>query len=280
MSEKKQPIIDIHTHAFDTLLGWDFIPNEKIAELGLTTPNSIEEHTEISLKYLKEHNVKAVTFGPASKKWKKRAPNNIIHALPIETTSELASIESLKRSYENGELNLLGEITNQYRGLPPNHQSLGPYFKLANDLDISVLIHMGLAPPNITRSAWGFNYRSNLSNPFLLEDVMNKYPDLRICIAHACWPMLDSLLHMMFVYPNLYTDISMINWALTEKEFFRYFGRLVDAGFHKQILYGSDLAVWPDAIPVSIERTNNAPFLSEEQKRDIFYNNAKRFLKL
>ncbi len=277
MSKDKLPIIDIHAHAFNSLAGWDFVPKEKLT---LPLPNSIEEHTETSLSYFKENNVTAVTFGPASREWKKRAPNNIIHAIPIEVTSEPPTLESLKEAHENGELNLLGEITNQYRGLPPNDPSLDPYLKLANDLDVPVLIHMGLAPPRITYTMWGSKYRSSLSNPFLLEDVLNKYPDLRVCVAHACWPMLESMLHMLFIYPNLYTDISMINWVLTEKEFYYHFGRLVDAGFHTQILYGSDLAVWPDAIPISLERTRKAPFLSEEQKRDIFYNNAKRFLKL
>ena len=61
--------------------------------------------------------------------------------------------------------------------------------------------------------------------------------------------MLESLLHMLFTYPNLYTDISMINWVLTEKEFYYYFGRLIEAGFHEQIMYGSDLMIWPEIIP-------------------------------
>ena len=37
---------------------------------------------------------------------------------------------------------------------------------------------------------------------------------------------------------------------------------------------------WPRAIEVAIETIKTAPFLSEEQKRDIFYNNAARFLRL
>ena len=33
-------------------------------------------------------------------------------------------------------------------------------------------------------------------------------------------------------------------------------------------------------IEVAIDSITNAPFLSEEQKRDILYNNAARFLRL
>jgi hypothetical protein len=35
---------------------------------------------------------------------------------------------------------------------------------------------------------------------------------------------------------------------------------------------------WPEAIGWAVEAIEEAPFLSEEQKRDIFYHNAVRFL--
>lgn len=38
--------------------------------------------------------------------------------------------------------------------------------------------------------------------------------------------------------------------------------------------------VWPELIEISIAILEQAPFLSEEQKRDILYNNAARFLHL
>jgi uncharacterized protein len=45
-------------------------------------------------------------------------------------------------------------------------------------------------------------------------------------------------------------------------------------------MFGSDQMVWPGLIEPSIEIIEETPFLSEEQKRDIFYNNAARFLRL
>jgi uncharacterized protein len=44
-------------------------------------------------------------------------------------------------------------------------------------------------------------------------------------------------------------------------------------------MFGSDQMVWPGAIDIAIEEIRSADFLSEEQKRDIFYNNAVRFLR-
>jgi hypothetical protein len=45
-------------------------------------------------------------------------------------------------------------------------------------------------------------------------------------------------------------------------------------------MFGSDQMQWPDAIGVAIERIESATFLTPSQKRDIFYNNAVRFLRL
>jgi len=56
--------------------------------------------------------------------------------------------------------------------------------------------------------------------------------------------------------------------------------RLVDAGFGKRIMFGSDQMAWPGTIEVAIANVESASFLTAEQKRDIFYNNAARFLRL
>jgi len=55
---------------------------------------------------------------------------------------------------------------------------------------------------------------------------------------------------------------------------------LVNAGFSKRIMFGSDNMVWPQAVAEGIETINKASFLTAEQKRDILFNNAARFLRL
>ena len=45
-------------------------------------------------------------------------------------------------------------------------------------------------------------------------------------------------------------------------------------------MFGSDQMIWPDAVGMAIEGVESADFLTKEQKRDIFYNNAVRFLRL
>jgi predicted TIM-barrel fold metal-dependent hydrolase len=69
-------------------------------------------------------------------------------------------------------------------------------------------------------------------------------------------------------------------FVIGKEEFYYYLKRLIGAGFEKRILYGSDEMNWPEGIELSIKNVQNVPFLTQSQKRDIFYNNAVRFFKL
>lgn len=92
--------------------------------------------------------------------------------------------------------------------------------------------------------------------------------------------MGDAMIAMLFAHPQLYVDVGIIDWAYSEKDFYAYLKRLIDAGFERRIMFGSDNMVWPDAIGVAIERIRKAPFLDERQKQLILHDNAARFLRL
>lgn len=76
------------------------------------------------------------------------------------------------------------------------------------------------------------------------------------------------------------SDVSTISWLIPEKTFYNYLKGLIDNGLEKRLMYGSDQMEYPEAIGIGIERISTADFLSKKQKRDIFYNNAARFLRL
>ncbi|MGB9005296.1 MAG: amidohydrolase family protein [Candidatus Aminicenantales bacterium] len=59
-----------------------------------------------------------------------------------------------------------------------------------------------------------------------------------------------------------------------------YIRRLIEAGYGKRIMFGSDNMAWPESIRLAVESIESADFLTPEQKRDIFYNNAARFFRL
>ena len=85
---------------------------------------------------------------------------------------------------------------------------------------------------------------------------------------------------MMYQYPQLYADLSTITWVIPRSAFYDYLKALVRAGLGKRLMFGSDQMRWPEVIGKGIEAIEEAEFLSKEQKRDILYNNAARFLRL
>ncbi len=99
------------------------------------------------------------------------------------------------------------------------------------------------------------DYRASLTSPFLLEDVLRKHPKLRIYVMHYASPLVDEMIAMMFTHPNLYVDVSCNNWGFPRAQFHDALKRMVDAGFGKRIMFGSDQMYWPDAIGEAIRRS-------------------------
>ena len=85
---------------------------------------------------------------------------------------------------------------------------------------------------------------------------------------------------MLYIYPSLYADIGVLAWGLKREAFYSALRDLVEAGFEDRLLFGTDQMFWPGALTLAIETVEAAPFLSDEQKRAIFYDNAARFLNL
>jgi predicted TIM-barrel fold metal-dependent hydrolase len=185
----------------------------------------------------------------------------------------------LERRVASGETQVFAEITPQYRGMAPDHASLEPFYALAERLDIPVGIHMGYGAPG--GPYWIYPaYKASLGNPLLLEDLLKRYPKLRIYVMHAGMPFTDEMIAVLYSHPQVYVDISADNVGVPRAEFYVHLRRLVEAGYGKRIMYGSDQMIWPEAIEVAVKSITDAPFLSQEQKRDILYNNAARFLRL
>lgn len=121
-------------------------------------------------------------------------------------------------------------------------------------------------------------FRVSAGHPVLLEPVLVRHPELTIYVENTGYPFLDEMVAVMSQYPNIHGDLSTITWVLPRAAFYRYLQGLMDAGLGKRLMFGSDQMRWPEAIGWAVAAIQEAPFLSEEQKRDIFYNNAVRFL--
>jgi hypothetical protein len=273
------PVIDMHFHTM-----WEE-PNANASRrfAPVATPEEMRRRNVAALD--RNHVVKAVASGDQLDRYRDELGKRLLPGIlfpDLSVAANKGSIEPspavLRQMHKDGKLAVLAEFGPQYLGLEPGSPRLEPYWALAEELDIPVGIHMGLGPRGAANKG-APEYRMRLSNPLLLEDVLVRHPKLRVYVCHAGWPFINELLGLLYAHPQVYIDVAVINWVLPEAEFHAYLRRIVDAGFSDRIMFGSDNMTRPESIDLAVTGTS-APFLSDDQTRDILCRNAAKFLRL
>jgi uncharacterized protein len=279
IAQKKHPreIIDTHFHAMSfNSFGFPPPPNEMTGKTPKSKSDS--EVLQTMLGELEDNNiVLAIASGTLQrvKDYKRADPERIYNAILIGLSNPLPDTARFIQLIKDGTIQVFGELLIQYEGKTLADSSMEPYLTICERLNIPVAIHASLGPSGITNIFPKF--RTSLGNPQLFEDVLVKHPKLKVQLMHMGYPYLEETKAILQNYKQVYVDIAVVDWVDPVNEFYNYLKALIDAGFENRIMYGSDQGVWEDAIPLSIKNVENAPFLSEREKDDIFYNNAVRF---
>lgn len=275
----KRRIIDVHVHAYtDEQLRQRTEDNPVTGDRAYAA--SAAQHRDATFCALQRYNiVRAVVSNQwsAVQQWKARDPQRVIAGISLEDPAEF-DLDFLRREARAGRLQVFGEFSPQYMGLLPSDPALEPVFALAEETDVPVAFHMHPGPPGA--SAFFPKMRVADGRPLLLEPVLVRHPKMRIYVMHAGYPYIDEMVALLYAHPQVYVDVGVIDWTRPRAEFHRYLQRLVDAGFGQRILFGSDQMTWVDAIGKAVDAVESAPFLTEEQKDDIFFRNAVRFFRL
>lgn len=310
-AQQRAPIIDMHLHAYPAnaygpppvfqcigIMG--YVPpmgatpqvpaGTSIAEAAASvpppcpspiwSPETDAAVMEQTLEILERRNIFGVLSGSLERMqtWGEAAPGRFLFSIPFNVGRAPIPVDSLRRLIEEGHVAVLGEVSNQYAGIAPDDERMASYWALAEELDVPVSYHMGEGPPYAT--LFTPTYRARLSSPYLLEEVLVRHPRLRISVMHYGSPLVDEMIAMLGTYPQIYVDVGGMQWYYPREHFYAQLRRLVDAGFAKRIMFGSDQTIWPGVMEPAIAVIEEAPFLSDEQKRDILYHNAARFLRL
>ena len=304
----RPPVIDMHLHAMRAdeqgppplgmctpipeFPAWD--PKQQYAEVFMAifkkpacpdpvwSPSTDNELRDATIAAARRWHITGVLSGPPDRvdAWTQAAPGTFLPGYALDIGERGGpSLTELRTRHADGRLRVLAEVGTQYTGIAPDDAKLEPYWSLAEELDIPVGIHIGPGPPGVIYLG-AKGYRAALHSPLTLEPVLVSHPKLRVWVMHAGFPMLDDMLAVLYAHPQVYVDTGVIVFTQPRAAFYRYLQGLVDAGFAKRVMFGSDQMVWPGVIERSIAVINEAPFLTAAQKRDILYDNAARFLRL
>jgi len=280
------PIIDMHVHAIAANGEKDYYGNP--------SPVDDEEMFQETYEQFRKWNVvKAVVSGSLEhvEMWKSKDVDNRIirgiamfspeidfpHLPPDLGGIEIGRFEELVKS---GKIEVFGEIGAIYGGTTLCDPGFQPYLEICERYDIPVCVHTGDIAPNTHN--WAPKARLSLGDPYLIEDVLLRYPKLRVYLAHAGIEWHDHTLSLLNVHPNLYTDVSCLLWIdpLCKRIGREFLAKAKEDGNLDQVMFGSDNVLWPHGIEMSIEYLNSLEFLTEQEKLDILYNNAVKFLRL
>ena len=264
----------------EATIGW----SNQNCVLPLQPSATPDEYMKAVLAEYERLNVTAVVMGDEAsvRKWKAAAPGRIIMGTSFTNSpmaAEYTPVEQLRADFANGGFQVMGEIGLQYQGLSPSDPSVDKYFALAEELDIPVGIHMGTGGSGRANVAMP-KFRGSMGDPLLVEDLLARHPKLRLWIMHAGYPMIDNLLTLLQANSHVYVDVAGLIWSYPIKEVNGYIQRIVEAGFEDRVMFGTDQLVWPKLMETSIAVIDRASYLTPQQKRDILYNNAARFLRL
>ena len=271
------PIIDMHLHSYNADNYW----GGRSHPLGITSPKTVDEHFRSTLKHMSDNNiVKAVMDGRSFSDIESLVGNKMV--IPaFSDDEELPDIQEFERMVREGKIKVFGELMAVYQGKTLADPSYEPYLKICEEYGIPVAYHTGGGAP-MTAYTCCPDFRLSLGNPMHIEDVLIKYPKLKIYLMHGGEVFYNYALRLMKLYPQLYLDLGVLLWVdpLIQDYAVSMLKKAKKANLLDRVMYGTDQMIWPGTIDRSINFLNGLDFLSVEEKGGIFYDNAARFLGL
>ncbi len=152
-----------------------------------------------------------------------------------------------------------------------NDKLMYPLYAKCVELDIPVNIHCGINFSTHTTMAYG--------QPYLLDEVMVHFPELRVCAAPPGWPWVHELIGVAWKHPNLMIGLVFVKPKLLAVPNSGYepllqYGRTL---LQDKIIFGSG---FPRLSPFQALREIDDLGLSHEIRDKWLYRNANAFLRL
>lgn len=152
------------------------------------------------------------------------------------------------------------KLHHQVQHVAPDDERLGPIYAFMVEQDAPLIVHAGRGPTD-----------SGTVGVEAFARAMQRWPDLRVCVAHMGAPEVDGFVDLLDRYDKLYLDTSGLGDIPLQR---RWLEARPD-----RILFGSDAPNINGTYDMAIARITSLD-LGEQAERAIFRDNAERFLRL
>ncbi len=119
----------------------------------------------------------------------------------------------------------------------PNDPKMDAIYDFASQADIPLLFHQGAGPAG---------HSDKFSQPLLMEDILLKFPRLKIILAHCGRPFYDEAAFLLRKYTSVYADISANVGRKGGPALLRYCLLLLQvyAGAADRLFFGTDYPIF------------------------------------
>lgn len=205
--------------------------------------------------------------------WSSRYPEKLVGFMGIDPLRGEETIKLMRKYHAKYEPK--GIKIYPPTGWYPGEERVKAFWKEANDMDLAVVTHSG--------ASWG-PLQEERSRPIHMKPILDKYPDLRLVIAHLGGMYRKDTYEMAPDYPNLYSDCSALQgWLPSEP------GVVVDRlkeAINKigadRIMFGSDWPLFDLNYPYEqwCHFMKEQPYCDDVTKEKVLGQNAKRIFRL
>jgi predicted TIM-barrel fold metal-dependent hydrolase len=290
-AEEKYPVLDLHVHVMmlqnliDAAEQSDFGAHRKTTTGIVTDPKVLLTKT---IESMDANNIrKAMVFSNQNmiREWVSAYPDRFLVSYQPggsadNTRKHQAAAAQFEKEIDQNKWVAMGELGLAYQGRALNDPAYYPYYEVCERKGLPVFFHTGGPNGPDPQRMFSERFRVELADPLLLQDVVARFPKLKIVLMHMGWPYADNALYMLYSYPNVYLEISGVNWLLGPSLFNRLLREAVETGGSDRILFGSDAPLWPQFMTAAVDSVRKADFLTPEDKRKILWDNAAALLKV